>query len=281
MPTTALIAGGIGAAGSIGAAAIGANASSTASKQQAAAQQQALQQQQMLFNLGLSKQAGYFGVAQDAFGQAKTALAPYANAGASVLPTLQGLITPGANQNALLSQTPGFQFASQYGTMAATNALAAKTGASAGPLAAAISQFNNGLAQNTWQSTVNALQGYAGLGANAAGGIASSANNFADIAGNAGNADLGGSITAGNSQAGTIGNIGNAQASGTLGTANALATGVTGAAGAGSNALLYPQLFGNGGGLYTPAQIGKIGNMDASSVTDAQSEAYGKAMGFT
>lgn len=282
MPTTALIAGGIGAAGSIGAAAIGANASSTASKQQAAAQQQALQQQQMLFNLGLSKQAGYFDTAKTAFGTATNALAPYATAGTSVLPTLQGLLTPGTSASTL-SQMPGFGFASQYGTMAATNALAAKTGPSAGPLAAAVSQFNNGLASTTWQNTVNALQNYANTGANAAGGIATSANNFADIAGSAGNAVLGASGVQAGLQGGTIGNIGNAQASGTLGSANALAGGVTGATGSGSNALLYNQLFGNGGsgGLYTPAQIGKIGNMDASSVSDAQSEAYGKAMGFT
>src|ERR1700676_4292480 len=99
--------------------------------------------------------------------------------------------------------------------MAATNALAAKSGASAGPLAAAISQFNNGLAQNTWGKTVDALQGYAGMGANAAGQF--------------GTAALGGAITAGNSQAGTLTNTGNALASGTLGSANALAGGLTGA----------------------------------------------------
>lgn len=243
MPTTALISAGLGAAGSIGGALIGSSASKTASQQQVAEQQQALAQQQALFNQGLGQQSNYVT-------QATNALSPYANAGKSVLPTLQGLITPGANQNALLAQTPGFQFASQYGTMAATNALAAKTGASAGPLAAAISQFNNGLAQNTWQSTVNALQGYAGLGANAAG---TSANIF----GSAGNADVGAGITAGNSQAGTLTNTGNALASGTLGSAAALSGGVTGAAGAGSNALLYSQLFGNGNnGLYANLKAG-------------------------
>lgn len=281
MPTTALIAGGIGAAGSLGAAAIGAGASSSAAGQQAAAQRQALAQQQALYDQGLSNQAGYFGQAKTAFGQATNALQPYATAGQSVLPTLQGLLTPGTSASTL-SQMPGFQFQSQYGTMAATNALAAKTGASAGPLAAAISQYNNGLAGTTWQNTVNALQGYASLGGNAAAGIASSANNFANIAGSAGNADLGAGITSGNSQAGTIGNIGNALASGTLGSASSIAGGLTGAAGAGSNALLYNQLLGNGGnGLYSPSQIGNIGNMPAGSATDAQADAYGKAMGFT
>lgn len=217
------IAATIGAVGAIGSAGIGAYASSKASGQQADAQKAALAQQQQMF------------------GVAKDALNPFVTAGQSVLPTLQKLITPGADQSAVLSQTPGFQFASQYGTKAATNALAARgQGASSGPLATAISQFNNGLAQNTWQNTVNALQGYANTGANAAGNLA------------------GGAISSGNSQASTIGNIGNALASGTLGTANAVSGGVTGAANAGTNALLYSKLFGGGGsgGIYADANPG-------------------------
>lgn len=248
MPTTALIAAGVGAAGSLGSALIQSNASKTASQQQVAEQQQALAQQQQMF------------------GTAQNALNPFINAGQSVLPTLQGLITPGANQSALLAQTPGFQFASQYGNMAATNALSSKTGSSAGPLATALSQYNNGLAQNTWQTTVDALQNYAGLGGNAAG----------SLAGNA--------IRSGNAQAGTLTNTGNALASGTLGSASALSTGITGAAGSTSNALLYNQLFGNGSGgngLYTPTQIANIGNQSATSITDAQANAYGAAQGFT
>jgi hypothetical protein len=195
------------------------------------------------------------------FGTAQNALNPYISAGQSVLPTLQGLITPGANQNALLSQTPGFQFASQYGTMAATNALAAKSGASAGPLATAISQYNSGLAQNTWGTTVNALQGYANTGANAAG----------SLAGNA--------IASGNAQANTLGNIGTAKAQGTLGTANALSGGLNSL----GSAALYNQILGGNGqnGLYTPSQINSLGNLNASTATDAQANAYGAAMGFT
>lgn len=225
MPTTALIAGGLGAAGSIGSALIGSNAADKASQQQAAAQQAALAQQ------------------KEMFGVAQGALNPFISGGQSVLGTLKGLITPGADQSALLAQTPGFQFASQYGTKAATNALAAKgQGMSAGPLATAISQYNNGLAQNTWQNTVNALQGYANTGANAAGNLA------------------GGAISSGNAMAGTLGNIGNAQAAGTLGSANALSGGLTGAAGAGTNALLYNKLLGSsgGGGLYDGSSYGPM-----------------------
>lgn len=207
MPTTAAIAGGLGAAGSLGSAWIGANAAQNASAQQVAMQEQALALQ-------------------------KNALNPFITAGQSVLPTLQGLITPGANQNKLLTQTPGFQFAQQYGTMAATNALAAKTGPSAGPLATAISEYNSGLAQNTWQGDVTNLQNFAGLGENA--GVA--------LAGAAGT---------------TLTNTGNALASGTLGSAAALSGGLTGAAGSASNALLLSQLFGGkNSGIYGTAGSG-------------------------
>ena len=268
MPFTALIAGGIGAAGAVGSSLIQSNASQNAASQQASAQQQALQQQQTLFNRGLGQQSTYFG-------KASNALQPYASAGQGVLPTLQGFLTPGPNQNALLAQTPGFGFASQYGTMAATNALSAKSGASAGPLAAAVSQYNNGLAQNTWQTTVNALQNYGNMGAGAAGQLA-------NIAGQQGAADVGAGIQAGNSQAQTFGNIGNAQAAGTLGSANALASGLTGSAGSASNALLYNQLFGNGGGggLYSAnALTNGPTNQAISNMTNAQADQYESMFG--
>lgn len=246
MPTTALIAAGVGAAGSIGGALINSSAASKASSQQVAEQQQALAQQQSLYNQGL--------------GTATNALQPYITAGQSVIPTLQSLLTPGTSASTL-SQMPGFQFQSQYGTMAATNALAAKTGPSAGPLATAISQYNNGLAGTTWQNTVNALQGYANTGANAAGSL--------------GTAALGAGINEGNAQASTLTGIGNSQAAGTLGSANALSTGLTGTAGSASNALLLNQLFGGsgGGGLY---------NTPGTSIGGATGPtSYGGALGPT
>lgn len=250
MGITALIAGGIGAVGSIGSALIGSNASQTASEQQASMQEQALAQQKALYGQGLQT--------------AQNTLMPFVNAGQSVLPTLQGLITPGPNQNALLSQTPGFQFASQYGTMAAKNSLASQgLGASAGPLATAISGYNNGLASNTWSSVVNALQGYAGIGANAAGTL--------------GTAALSGAVSEGNSQASTLGNIGNAQAAGTLGSANALSGGLSGVTNSLSSAALLSGL-GGGGGLY-----GNVGNMPATgagSPNDLQSNMYAMSQGI-
>lgn len=251
MPMTALIGAGIGAAGSIGSALIGSNASQKASAQQVAMQQQALQQQMALYGTGLSTAHG--------------ALDPFISGAQGAAGTLSNLLTPGMSSSTL-AQMPGFVFASQYGTKAATNALASRgQGASAGPLATAISQYNNGLAQNTWGNTVNALQGYVGMGANAAGTL--------------GTAALNGGIAAGNSQAATLTGIGQSQAAGTLGSANALSAGLTGASGAGSNALLYNQLFNNsgGGGLYN------VGGMPATgpgSPSNSQSNAFAISQGI-
>lgn len=274
MGFTALIAGGLGAAGSLGGALIGANASQNAASQQVAAQQQALAQQKALYNQGLGVQSGYVG-------QAQNTLNPFISAGQGAAGTLSNLLTPG-NSAAALAQMPGFQFQSQYGTMAATNALAARgQGQSAGPLATAVSNYNNGLAGTQYFNTVNALQGLTNTGANAA-------SSLGGVFGGAGNAALGAGVNEGNSQASTLGNIGNAQASGTLGSANALSGGLTGATGGISNALLLGSIgggglggLGGGGGLYTPQQIANIGNMNAGSATNAQANAYGIANGLT
>jgi hypothetical protein len=247
MGFTALIAGGIGAAGSIGSALIGANASGKAAGAQVTAQQQALAQQMALYNRGLGTQSDYFNTAKDVFGTATNALQPYATAGNGALTQLHDLLTPGTSA-ATLAQMPGFAFAQQYGTMAATNALSSKTGASAGPLATAISQYNNGLASGQYQNIVGNLQGLVNTGANAAGGIAGAANTFGGIAGSAGNAALGVSSNVGTATGNTIGNIGNAQATGVLGTANAYMGGATGTGNALSNAALFNAIGGGNGG---------------------------------
>lgn len=249
MPTTAAISAGVGAAGSLGSAFIGSNAASNASQQQVAMQQQALAQQQALYRQGL--------------GTAQGALNPFITAGQGAASTLSNLLTPG-NSAAALAQMPGFQFQQQYGTMAATNALAAKSGASAGPLATAVSQYNNGLAGTQYFNTVNALQGLTNTGANSAGILGQSALNAA--------------VNSGNAQASTLGSIGNAQASGTLGSASALSGGIAGLGTAASNASL---LYGAGqNGLY--GGNGLTGNSNAVGAgTDQQYNTWGLQNGLT
>lgn len=210
-----------------------------------AAQQAALAQQKALYNQGLGVQSGYVN-------QAQGALNPFISAGQGAAGTLGNLLTPGQSASAL-SQMPGFNFASQYGTMAATNALAARgQGASAGPLATAVSQYNNGLASQQYFNTVGALQNLTNTGANAA-------TSLGGIFGGAGNAALGASTQQAGLQGNTLGNIGTAQAQGTLGTANALSGGLSGAFGAGSNSALLYGAANNG--LYGTGNI--TGNSNA------------------
>lgn len=208
MPVAAAISG----TASIGSAIIGANAAKSASAAQAAAQQEALKLQKSMF---LS---------------ADSALSPYYKAGAGALPTLNALITPGTSADTLAT-LPGFQFMSKYGTRTATNALAARgLGGSAGPVGRAISDYNTGLAGTYWKDAVNALQGFANMGAGAAGNLGGVAGNFAGMIGT------------------TMGKVGDAQASGILGSANALSGGLMGAGNSAVNAMLYSKMLGGGGG---------------------------------
>jgi hypothetical protein len=158
---------------------------------------------------------------------------------------LQSLLTPGASQTQTLSQLPGFQFQSQYGTMATTNALAARgLGGSTGPLAQGISQYNQGLAGTSFSNLVSQLQAYANTGAGAAGSLGTAASYAGSNVG---------SLTANtNNTIGTTStNLGNAEAAGTLGSANALAGGLTGATSSASNALLLSKLLPQtSGGVY-------------------------------
>jgi hypothetical protein len=203
----------IGGAASLGGALLTSNASNKAAQEQLQGTQQAIAAQKQMF------------------GQAQGALSPYYTAGSGQsLATLQSLINP-STAASTLSQLPGFQFTSGWGTKSAENALAAEgLGGSTGPLASAVSQYNTGLAQQYWGQDVGALQNLVNTGAGAAGALA-------------GNATAAGQGIANSSIAG-----GNALASGTLGSANAIAGGLTNGAGSVSNSLVLSALLGSGGG---------------------------------
>lgn len=237
----------IGAVGAIGSAGIGALSASNASAAQVAAQNAALTSQNTNFNSALDFQ-------KSAFGTATNALSPYSTAGTSVLPTLQSLLTPGASQTQALSQLPGFQFQSQYGTMATTNALAARgLGGSTGPLVQGISQYNQGLAGTSFSNLVSQLQAYANMGSGAASSLASAAGTAGS---NVGNLTSNTNNTIGTTES----NIGNSTAAGILGTGNALSGGLTGATSSATNALLLSKLLpsaGGSSGIYgSPANAG-------------------------
>jgi len=207
----------IGGAALTGVAALGgsmiqSNAAQKASSQQAATANKAL------------------GIQQQQFATGQAAVQPFITAGSSVLPTLTSLQNPGTAASTL-QNLPGFQFASQWGTKATQNALAAQgLGGSTGPLASGISQFNNGLASQNYAQYINQLQTTAGLGSASASSLLSGANQAGAI------------------QGGTLQNLGNAQAAGTLGSASAISNGLNSAAGGIGNSLLLSSLLGGGGG---------------------------------
>jgi hypothetical protein len=159
--------------------------------------------------------------------------------------TLQDLLTPGKSAD-VLATMPGFQFASKYGTMSATNALAARGLASSpGVVGRAISDYNTGLAGQQYFNTVGALSGAYGQRVNALKGI------FDTGANSAGNL-AGGAISSGNAMGATQQTAANALASGVAGVGNALSGGLT----SGTNALALNSLLSKyapgtgGGGLY-------------------------------
>jgi hypothetical protein len=198
MPTAAAI----GAAGVAGAGANIFGAQTAANAQKTAAQNAIAEQQQM-------------------FGQAQNALNPFISAGSSVLPTLMKLLTPGSDQSATLAQTPGFQFAQQYGQKAITNQ-ATSRGLSGNALTAG-ADYATGSANNTFQSVVNALLGLSGQGTQAAGALAGNAiQTGANVGGqntNIGQAGAGAAIGTGNAISGATSSLSN------LATLNALTGG--------------------------------------------------------
>lgn len=222
---------------------------------------------------------------QAMFGQAKNALDPFIKAGGQGLDWLKGwvdptsgsnplaslikLTTPGADMSETLAQTPGYQFAESRGLRGVNNALAARgLGGSRGAVTKGAGEYVTGLAQNTWQSVVQALQNLFGGGANALQGLVGTGSNAAGaLAGNAlGTGQAVGSslIGQGNAQAGAATATGNAlgQFGGNLGTA-AIIQQLLGKGGGAAPAAA-------GGGLYgNAATVGAVPYQDTQSLWGA------------
>ena len=107
---------------------------------------------------------------QQIYNQNKEQLQPFINAGQSALPTLQSLLTPGANQTATLNQIPGFTFAQDWGQKAVQNL--GTTRGLGGNVLTAGANYATGLAQQGWGNIVNSLQGLVNTGSGAAGALA-------------------------------------------------------------------------------------------------------------
>ena len=204
----------IGAVGSVAAGGLGLFGSLTASSQQANALKQAQTLQEQMF------------------AQSQGALQPYYTSGAAVAPTLQSLLTPGANQTQTLSQLPGFQFAQDWGQKAVQN-LGTTTGLGGNTLTAG-ANFATGLAQQGFSSLVNPLLQMYQTGAGAASSLGGTAASFGQTIGN------------------TTAGIGQAQAAGTLGATNALGGAATGAANSYLSTALFSRLLNNSNNAPNP-----------------------------
>lgn len=184
--------------------------------------------QEQMYGQGLAQQREFFG-------QAQNALNPFIQGGASALPTLSKLITPGADMGEVLSQIPGFKFAQQYGQKAITNQ-ATSRGLSGNALTAG-ADYATGAASQTYGGIVNALQALVDTGGRAGGALAGAA-------GGAGNAALSAATGAGKS-------IGDTQSAGILGATNALGTGMNSYTNMSMLDRLMRQNGGTGKGLFS------------------------------
>lgn len=158
---------------------------------------------------------------QSALQQQAGLAAPYTQLGQSAIPQLQSLLgigTPGQNgqqttaaAQQALAQTPGYQFTQQQGTQNTLNAASAQGMSLSGNTLQGLSQFNAGLADQTYQQAVGNLENVTNTGQAAAAGQAA---NIGNAASNISNAVIGqGNTLAGidaNTVAGLTKSVGNA-----------------------------------------------------------------------
>lgn len=160
-----------------------------------------------IYASGKQSDAARYGmdVQREMFEQGRHAQQPFVDAGTSMLPTLKSLLTPGPSQTDTLSQTPGFQFAQDWGMKGIKNAASSR--GIGGNVMAEGGKFASGLAQNTFFPLLQAIQALVTTGSSGASSI------------------MGGATAAGKGIAGSSMDMGNAQAGGIMGGANAIVGG--------------------------------------------------------
>ncbi len=254
----------IGGVASLAGAGISAFGASSAADKQVQAQQQAIQAQQQMFNVTQQNLAPFIGAGtgaikslQDYINNPNSTLSQAAglnntNNPNSALSQLLKLTTPGADMTSTLENTPGFQFASQWGTQAAENSLAARGLAGpGGSLAKAVSDYNNGLASTQWSNIVSALSGALGTGtSNLLATYGAGAQPLESLIGTGANAAAGlasNATTTGQGIASSNTGIGNAQAGSATSIGNSLGGAVSGIGSNLSNLNILSMLSGQGG----------------------------------
>jgi hypothetical protein len=166
-------------------------------------------------------------IAQDQYQQNRADFAPYRDAGASALNTLNGrlseLTSPIVMDQATLEQTPGYQFNLTQGQKAVTNSAAARGLGTSGAALKGAATFATGLADSTYQqqfsnantnqtNAYNRLKGLVDTGAGAANNTAASGTTAslasATAATSAGNAQAAADNRIGSSISNLTSNIG-------------------------------------------------------------------------
>ena len=139
---------------------------------------------------------------QQMYGQARTDLQPYRQAGQRALTALERMA--GLQGDFDFTADPGYQFRLDQGQQAVERGAAARGGLLSGGHTRELTEFAQGMASQEYQNAFQRLAGIAGMGQQAA----------------AGSADA--SMQAGQGMAGLHAGIGQTQAAGTLGQANAI-----------------------------------------------------------
>lgn len=122
---------------------------------------------------------------EKALAQQKELSAPYRAFGEQSLGQLGDLLgLNGKDPTAALRATPGYQFQQKEGTMNTVNAASAMGMGLSGNTLAGLSEFNSGLADSTYQQSVNNAKFGATLGQAAAAGQAANIGNTASNIGN-------------------------------------------------------------------------------------------------
>lgn len=249
-------------------------AASEASRQQVAMEQQALQQQKSMFNTEQSNEAPYMGAGANAAGQLNYLMGsgPQTNPDGTPISNAAGgygSLNKPFDMNDFKTQTPQYQFNLQQGGQGTLNQDSNAQGAESGAAMKDLMSFNQGFANNSYNSAFanyntqqnnifNRLNSIATLGSNAGSNSATGASAFSGQIGN------------------TLGSIGASQAAGTIGSANAITGGLQSGANAfyGQNAL--NQILSQGSTTkYNPGSAWGSGGMNpAQSQNDPTNPYY-------
>ena len=254
------IAAAIGVVGAVAGGAIAAGGAESAAQTQADAARNAQALQQQNFNTIQGNEAPFLGAGQGAASQLNYLLGtgtPGASGTASSSTAGgYGSLTQPFNAQAFHDQSPQYQFNLQQGAQGVLNQDASSQGADSGAALKDLMSFNQGYANNAYNSAFSNYQTQQN-------NIFNRLNTIATLGSNAGSNNATGASQFSNGIANSAQNVGTALAGGTVGAANA-------ASGAINNASAWLQAgnYGGGGGGVNQATINAENNSSNNAITN-------------